>query len=128
MIDKLENGNSVLYPDGNPSLLAEYKERREAMAAVQLFGPGLRTMKIPEKGLSKRKLKKIKKAMGDMGSNSVITIPYLEEPLIPIVAWDEYRLKDPLDHIKSNICGGCGSLLQNSGCHVYCMFCGVNIE
>ena len=106
MIDKLENGNSVLYPDGNPSLLAEYKERREAMAAVQLFGPGLRTMKIPEKGLSKRKLRKIKKAMGDMGSNSVVTIPWVETPLIPIVAWDEEPLKDPLDHMKSNVCGG----------------------
>ena len=102
MIDKLENGNSVLYPDGNPSLLAEYKERRNAA--------GLRVMMLPEKGLSRRKLKKIKKAMNNIGSNSVITIPHLSEPLIPIVAWDEEPLKDPLDYIKSNICGGCGTV------------------
>ncbi len=29
MIDKLENGTSVLYPDGNPSALQRYKEQLE---------------------------------------------------------------------------------------------------
>ena len=30
-IDKLENGGSALYPEGNPAMLKEYKERLERL-------------------------------------------------------------------------------------------------
>ncbi|KKL88378.1 hypothetical protein LCGC14_1925300 [marine sediment metagenome] len=81
------------------------------------------TMKLPEKGLSKREFKKIKKAMDNIGNNSVMAIPYLSEPLIPIVAWNEEPLKDPLDYIKSNICGGCGTM--GKAWASFCIECGV---
>ncbi len=82
-----------------------------------------------EKGLSKRKLKKIKKAMENMGSNSVITLPWLETPLIPSVMWNETPLKDPMDVIKARMldrcCGACGTLARESAS--FCAECGVSL-